>query len=242
MPETDTDHHVFVDFENVPTVNLELVATLPVAVTLLIGEKQKKMDLAFVRQIHRHASKVELIEVGASGHNALDLVLACHLGKAAVRHPERRYYIVSRDKDFNPLVAHLRADHIDVSRHDSFDALPFFGRRTGKTAPASRGSTPSRRAARDETLPTVRPDVVPSVPVAVDPVAPNPEAPERLAKLIDRLQRQTKARPVRRKTLLSHIKAFYGNALAPDEVAGVVETLIGRGLIAIDDRDRVTYP
>lgn len=195
-----SEHLVFVDFENVPTVDLALISELPVHVTLLIGEKQKRLDLALVRQIHRHASRVTLIEVGASGRNALDLVLACHLGQAAVHHPGAAFHIVSKDKDFNPLVAHLRAADVNVTRHESFAALPFLH-------PAPKIAAPD----------------------------------DRLAKLIDRLSHKTTARPVRRKTLLSHIQAFYANRLSPAELDGIVAALQQRGIIAFDEKERVSY-
>ncbi|MES1168419.1 MAG: hypothetical protein ABUL61_04545, partial [Oleiharenicola lentus] len=65
-------YFVFVDFENVPTADLGLVEGKPVHVTFLIGKKQTWLDLTLVKQIHRLATQVELVEVGASGHNALD--------------------------------------------------------------------------------------------------------------------------------------------------------------------------
>jgi hypothetical protein len=246
MTKIDAPHHVFVDFENVPTVNLEMVATQPVAVTLLIGEKQKRMDLTLVRQIHQHAAKVTLVEVGASGRNALDLVLACHLGRAAAQHPERRFYIVSKDKDFNPLIAHLRAEKVDVTRHDSFDALPFLAAVTARPPASAPVPAMTGRAAKPEARRPVRParlvDSEPASAKAAPPAKePTPEVSDRLAKLIDRLQHRTKARPVRRKTLLSHINAFHANGLAPAEVEAIVDTLIARGLITIDERGRVTY-
>jgi hypothetical protein len=192
-------HFVFVDFENVHTVDLALIASQPVHVTLLIGEKQKRLDLALVRQIHRHAAQVELVEVGATGRNALDLVLACHLGKAVVQHPGGLFHIVSKDKDFNPLVGHLRAEDINVARHDVFTSLPFL--------------TPPKTTAADD----------------------------RLTKLIDGLQGQQRSRPQRRKTLLSHIQAFYNNRLAPPEAEAVVDDLQQRGILSIDEKGKVSY-
>jgi hypothetical protein len=201
MAAAGTTHHVFVDFENVHTVDLALIAGKSVHVTLLIGEKHTRLDLALVRQIHGYASQVSMVGVAASGRNALDLVLAYHLGQSATLHPQGTFYIVSKDKDFNPLIAHLRTDHVDVSRHEEFAALPFLA-----TAPR-----------------TAEPD-------------------DRLPKLIDRLANKTKARPVRRQTLLSHIHAFYSNRLSPVELEDVVKTLEQRGIIAIDARGKVSYP
>lgn len=200
MPNDGPAHYVFVDFENVPSVDLALVADQPVHVTLLIGEKQKRLDLALVREIHRHATQVTLVEVGASGRNALDLVLACHLGQAVVTHPGAAFHIVSKDKDFNPLVAHLRAGDVNVARHDSFPALPF-----------------------------------------LRPPAKAPETDRRLAKLIDRLRHSAASRPVRRKTLFSHVQDFYGNRLSEVETEAVIGTLQQRHVIDIDDKGRVTY-
>lgn len=138
-------HFVFVDFENVPAVNLDLPAEAAVKVVLLIGEKQKKLELGLVRQIHQHAARVQLIEVGAAGRNALDLTLAYHLGQTAAQHPEAKYHIVSKDKDFDPLIAHLRADRRQIFRYDEFSALPFL------TTPAS-AAPRAKPAKNDERL------------------------------------------------------------------------------------------
>ena len=104
MPANTLTHYVFVDFENVPEVNLGLIEGKPVQVTLLIGKNQKKLDLALVQQIRRLASQVELIEVGASGHNALDLPLAYYLGQAVQRCPDAHFHIVSKDKDLRQIL------------------------------------------------------------------------------------------------------------------------------------------
>jgi hypothetical protein len=133
-----------VDFENVPDIDLGPIGSHSLKVTLLIGKNQTRLDLALVRQIHRLADRVELIEVGASGHNALDLTLAYHLGQAACQSPKAKFHIVSKDTDFDPLIAHLKAADIDVTRHRSFDALPFLTP-TKKPAASSPRSTDSRR-------------------------------------------------------------------------------------------------
>lgn len=131
-------YFVFVDFENVPNIELSAVAGKSVHVTLLIGKNQKSLDFALVQQIHRLAAQVELVEVGASGHNALDLTLAYYLGQAVLRTPERHFCIVSKDKDFDPLVGHLQREKIKVDRFDSFGALPFLPRSKKTAAPAAK--------------------------------------------------------------------------------------------------------
>ena len=120
-----SSYFVFVDYENVPKVDLGLVEGKPVHVTLLIGKNQKKLDLALVLQIQRAPAQVRLVEVGASGRNALDLTLAYYLGQAVQQTPGAEYCIVSRDKDFEPMIRHLCNENIRVARYDTFVALPF---------------------------------------------------------------------------------------------------------------------
>ena len=85
-----------------------------------------------------------------------------------------------------------------------------------------------------------------ATPPSRAPRAPEPRrdhgSPEdRFAKLVDRLQHRTKARPVRRKTLLSHINGFYGNRLSEAELEQVVTQLEDRGIIKLDANGRVEY-
>ena len=226
-------NHVFVDFENVPSVDLELIRDRPAQVTLLIGEKQRRLELNLVRQIHAYAAQVTLIEVGASGRNALDMVLAWHLGHLAALSPDAMFFVVSKDKDFDPLIKHLRARGLEIARVDAFASLPFLG-----VSPAERRrSAPSRRS---------RAAAAPSAPAPVDPELPleihEPAQDPRVTKLIDRLQHKTKARPVRRKTLLSYINGFFQNALSTPELDAVASTLAEKGVISLSADGRVSYP
>ena len=132
-------HHVFVDFENVPNVDLTLIENRPARVTLLIGKRQQKLDLKLVQQILRFADQVKLVEVGASGRNALDLTLACYLGRAIQLESGTTFAIVSRDKDFDPMIAHLKGTGVMVSRHDSLAAVPFLSGAKHPGAPRNAG-------------------------------------------------------------------------------------------------------
>lgn len=215
----------------------------PVKVTLLIGEKQRRLELDLVRQIHEHADKVTLVEVGASGRNALDLVLAWHLGATVERHPNDAFFVISRDKDYDPLIRHLHSRGLEVARVESFSALPFIAR----TAPAARTPSPRRGAgAPANSSPTPVPRRADRVaPAPVEPPAETSSAPAesdpRLAKLIRRLE-HGKDRPVRRKTLLSHINGFFANQLSQPELEAIAATLQDRGIIRIGNDGRVAYP
>ena len=113
-------HHVLVDFENVQEIDLGSIGEKSVEVTLLLGRMQKRLEVGLVKQLLQRPSGVRLIEMGASGKNALDLALAYHLGKAAAADPSGCFHIISRDRDFDPLIAHLKQANIKIWRHDTF--------------------------------------------------------------------------------------------------------------------------
>lgn len=223
--------HVFIDFENVPTIDLSLLGDRVVDVILFIGEKQRRLELGLVRQIHQHADQVTLVEVGASGRNALDLVLSWHLGKVAERYPKDPYFVVSKDRDFDPLISHLQTQGLRIERVEGFDRLPFLD-----PAPLSADLPPAAVAVRLK----AKRQSAKGQSVVTAPTSPVGET--RLAKLTARLQHKTTARPARRKTLLSHINGYYGKQLSESELEEVVSTLLQRGVVAIDPKGRVSYP
>jgi hypothetical protein len=208
---------VFVDFENVPSVDLGAISGHPAHVTLLIGKNQKKLDIGLVQQIRVLAAQIELVEVGASGHNALDFTLAFYLGRAVQRSPAAQFSIVSRDKDFEPMIGHLRATGINVARYDSFAALPFL--------PRPKPVIPARRV----------------VPPRAGP-AGRPGGPaERFARLVESFQGGPQNRPKKRTKLLSHIANFYGKNLTDAKAEDVLRDLSSSGVLSIDSNGKVSY-
>lgn len=216
-------HFVFVDFENVPTVDLGLVAGKPVRVTLLIGKNQGKVDFALVDQIHRLAAQVELVKIGASGHNALDLTLAFYLGQAIQRVPAAQYHIVSKDKDFEPMIAHLTSQGLAVERCDSFAGLAFL--------PKPRKPGPVKGGASLKVTALVK-------PVFLVQAA---SAEERLEKLSSRLKNISAPRPKNKARLLAHINTAFGGKLDEGVQNHLLAELIQRGILTLDAKAKVTY-
>lgn len=223
MTTTAITHFVFVDFENVPEIDLGLVEGKPVHVTILIGKNQKKIDLPLVQQIRRLATQVELVEVGASGRNALDLTLAYYLGQAVLNLPNAQFCIVSKDKDFEPMIAHISVKGIKIVRCDSFATLPFLPK-PGRSRPAK------------ETSP-----VNPGDPVEAETVVKAGTRKDRFEKLVIRLRTNSPSRPKKKSSLLARINTDFGNKLTAAEQNEKLDELIRRGVLSIDDKGRVAY-
>jgi hypothetical protein len=129
-------HHIYVDFENVQSIRLELIAGKAVTVTLVLGSQQNSVPVELTGKLMEYASQVRLVKTKASGKNALDFVLTCELGGRCATRPDDVYHIVSRDKGFDAVIEHLIAHKIRVSRHESFATVPVLS-----VAPAAASNT-----------------------------------------------------------------------------------------------------
>jgi hypothetical protein len=200
MTEPAICHFVFVDFENVPNVDLGLILDPSTHVTLLLGKNQKSLSLPMVQHIQRLGGRIKLVEVGASGRNALDLTLACYLGQALAGIPGAQFTVISKDKDFDAMIAHLQGKGTKIARQDSL-AIP-----SGQKAPAKK--TAAAKPAKQ------------SVP------APSRSA-KAVARLMNPGSRN---RPATHKALVAHLKTSFGKEASDANVQDTINELMKRGL------------
>ena len=112
------------DNENVQEVDLDLIAGKAVKVFLVVGQRRKTLPSLLARQIHQYHDQVTWIESEGATNNALDLVLAYNVGLQAKADPKGYFHILARDKDYDALIKHLRANSILASRDDEFARIP----------------------------------------------------------------------------------------------------------------------
>ena len=107
--------YLFIDFENIAP------ETLPGPgderkILLFVGDKQNKISLDLVESIFLTENKAKLIRIHGSGKNAADFHIAYYLGLYTRADPKGMFRILSKDKGFDPLVAHLKTEKIDCER------------------------------------------------------------------------------------------------------------------------------
>jgi len=214
----EATHYIFVDFENVQSVDLNLVEGKAVQVILFVGKAQTKVDFNLAEAIHRHSSQVRPVKVESSGPNALDFVLSCEMGGLCATQPKGVYHIVSKDRGFDAVVNHLAAHKIQITRHDSFAAVPIL-----------RGSAPAA-------MPT---PVNPAPKAAKKPTPPTLD--ERVTVIREWLVRCQANRPGREKTLVSSIHAKFGKELSEPEVQAVIKKLKAQKVLTVGPSGTVTY-
>lgn len=117
-------NYIFVDYENVQEMDLDLIAGRPVKVFFVVGQRRKTFPSALAKQILQYHDQVVWIESEGASHNALDLVLAYHVGQQAKADPKGYFHILARDKDYDALVRHLRAHGVLASRDEEFAKIP----------------------------------------------------------------------------------------------------------------------
>lgn len=219
------NHFIFVDYENVKITDLNPLVGHPCQVTLLLGAQQKSVPTSLFVSAAKLPGQVSHVEVGSSGRNALDMTLAYYLGRAIERELRGQYHVISKDKDYDPLIAHLHAQGYSVTRHESLATLPFL--KAVRKAP----SHPVPKAAP---APRVRKAPAPApIPAPV---------PSRFDKLVASLGNPAnKTRPTTQKRLQAYVKNELGKDATDAQVADVTGQLQTLGTLSIDAAGKVLY-
>jgi hypothetical protein len=215
--------HVFVDFENVKHVDLEVFGNRTVNFTLLVGVQQKNLPVELVGKMMEHAASVQLIRMAKPGKNALDFSLAYYLGQAVLSDPRGFFHLISKDKGYDPLIEHLRSRHVNVQRHDDYSTLPFISPPQVITKEGAQSPKPK------VTVKMVAP-AKPKAP-AVPPKLVRLSSQELEKRALDHLRTKTTGRPTRQKTLLTHLVDHFRKKTTEAEVRKLIENWCAKGLL-----------
>ncbi|MEY4489431.1 MAG: hypothetical protein RIQ79_1939 [Verrucomicrobiota bacterium] len=216
--------YILVDSENTPLQHADFARDESVELLIFIGKTQTKFPRELVLAVQAMGTRARYVEMSGSGKNALDFHLAFYLGQLSTQDPSARFFIVSKDTGFDPLVVHLAAQGTSVRRVP--DAAAF--------------QSPPPRPAR---APAAKPAPVASAKAVAQSSTPPTETGERADYVSKRLKASPKSRPARLKTLQSTIQALLGQEqpLSEDDLRGIVAALQTRGVLSVSDT-KISYP
>ena len=117
-------NYVLIDFENVTPDNLDLLDQEWIRVFLFVGKNQTKLPFPMVKAIQKLGSRAEYVEMTGTGHNALDFHIAFYIGRISATDKDAYFHIVSKDTGFDPLLTHLKQEHIFADRVSKIEAIP----------------------------------------------------------------------------------------------------------------------
>ncbi|MEZ5791143.1 MAG: PIN domain-containing protein [Nitratireductor sp.] len=118
------NNYVLIDFENVQPVNVDLLKGRNFKLIVFVGASQKNIPCDFAMALQDLGENASYVKISGNGSNALDFHIACYLGEMAAKDASGRFHVISRDKGYDPLIAHMRERSICVRRHEELAEIP----------------------------------------------------------------------------------------------------------------------
>jgi hypothetical protein len=260
--------YILVDFDNVKpsAADIGLAHGDKYRLAVVRGPQQTRYEADLAEALHGMGNQVTFTRCAKAGKNAADMQIAFHLGELvatlpAGSHRNTRFVVISRDKDFDPLLMYLQAKGFDATRAASFKAALGGKAAEPQAKPARTRATraaPAPTAAKPATAkaPAVRRAAAKKAPAAkkavlVQPVAKKAvhaaartpgkkAAPDPITRVIEGLQRKGDERPGKRKGLERFIESHLGRNLAPGQIDALLAQLEREDVLVFKD-NKVEY-
>ncbi|ATA56185.1 hypothetical protein CKY39_25330 [Variovorax boronicumulans] len=113
---------LLVDLENVHKVDLSLLDESFRAI-IYVGAKQNPPKASTKKSTAHRFTRADFQKIEGSGKNALDFHIAFQLGRTFETAPATECFVLSKDKGFDPLLAHLNKNGLRCRRVNSLDEL-----------------------------------------------------------------------------------------------------------------------
>ncbi|MGS0943765.1 PIN domain-containing protein (plasmid) [Pseudomonas luteola] len=211
-------NYVLIDYENVQAQTLALLQPQHFKLRIFLGPNNTKLPTELVVSVQRLHDRAEYIQLDTPGTNALDFHIAYYLGALSVEEPTAYFHVISRDKGFDPLIKHLKAKGIGVSRSEAVAEMPCFKTPAPiappaiKSEPAKQTSSAQKKPVEDSTIKLVIADLV--------------------------ARKASKPRTI--KTLINTIHAKVGKSTAASEIESIYKALCQRGYVN-ESGEKVSY-
>jgi hypothetical protein len=125
---------VLIDFESVQPDSLSPLMEDHFHIYLFVGANQARLPFELASAVQKLGSRAQYIKITGNGPNALDFHIAYYIGKLAADDAGAFFHIISRDKGFDPLIAHLKTRKIFAGRWESIGDIPIVKNANRKSA------------------------------------------------------------------------------------------------------------
>ncbi|GEM_PF-6239692 len=106
---------LLIDLENVPTSDYNLLPE-DFFVTVFLGNKQHCVSIGLFDAAISWGKRLDVKKIPHTGKDALDIVLAFHIGCLSMHFPNDEYFILSKDKGYEPIVELLNQKSVFCRR------------------------------------------------------------------------------------------------------------------------------
>lgn len=114
---------ILIDYENIQPHLETLAEDKNIHARIFVGAQQDKILFNIAANIQKMGTRAEYIKVKGSGKNTLDFHISYYIGAIAEKTPDAHFYIMSKDKGFDPLVTHLQEKKINISRVEAISKI-----------------------------------------------------------------------------------------------------------------------
>jgi len=114
---------LLIDYENVQGINLTQIERMDCRVCVFTGSSQNKIPIDLVSSAQRLGNRLNWIRIDGNGPNALDFHIAYYLGTQIAMNPADEYFVLSRDKGFDPLIKHIAKKKMICKRISSISEI-----------------------------------------------------------------------------------------------------------------------
>lgn len=115
--------YVLIDYENVQPKDFAILTAHPFQVKIFVGPKQAKIPLAMARAIQTLGKRAEYVHLKKGGPEALDLLIAYHIGEISSQEQSAAFYVISKDKGYEPLFEYLKEKGLSICRAESIEGI-----------------------------------------------------------------------------------------------------------------------
>jgi hypothetical protein len=216
-----TAPYFLIDFENVQPKALDRLVPGAARIKVFLGQHQNKLMLELVQALQPFGADAQYIQIQGSGSDAVDFHIAFYIGEISAMRPGSTFRIISKDKGFDPLVKHLIARGIEVSRLPEIPLPPVEG------SPHVVAQKPAKSA------PKLAVSVAPKAKAAT---AVTTKARAKLA--IAQLRKSTQ--PTKLTALRASLLSWYKTAWGEQSVSAVLQSLQDSKIVVVAGT-KVTY-
>jgi hypothetical protein len=246
--------HILVDFENTQPQagDVALVPESGVKLWIFRGPSQKKYDAEFAEALLPLGSRVAIVKCEKSGRNALDMHIAFQMGRLvgelarAGAPAETAFVVVSRDTDYDPLLAHVRAQGFEADRATSLAAAlgaaaadkPVPAKaakaKAPTAAPKTRAAAKAAAATKATKAPAKAGKDAAKAPASAPAAAVALTIEAAAEKIVEHFRDHPRSRPARRAALEKWLASHLRGRIAEGDVAAVVAELERRGVLSFN--------
>lgn len=250
--------HILIDLENVkPTAaDMSLICEPRYRLWLFRGPHQNTFDAEIVEELQPLGDRVKHIRSAKSGKNALDFLIAFHIGRLigvgdrsdVLPEKDDVFVIVSKDGGFEALIGHVQLLGYGAARVvsvrevlslDQTNGITLVPEPVAETAlPKKEPATKSVTTRKKTPTPKVQPPKPKVKTTAASPT--NTARPDAWSRTLENLRDHPNNRPTTSKTLERHLATLLGKETSQEVVKEQIARLQREG-IAMENGKKIEY-